>query len=1115
MVEKEGGAEIPNPRVLAQTKTNRPLVSPDTYSGDRNWTDWVEHFEAAALVNGWDEPTKLLWLPVRLTGKAQTAWRRLAPEAKQDFQAAKDALQKRFEPESKRQLYVVEFQTRKRRPDEQWSDFGDELRILADKAFPAIDEKAKDLLSLERYLKTEGSKISVVSDVPVEERETLMAMIHSLSERMGKLETSERPAQARAVWQGRTLCQGLRGWLAEAEAGKLDTLYAKDQAYGDQAFSVDLVVIDSLKVESILGLDFLEKHHGIIDLSKMVLQLEGVSIQLQHHADSSNSSDMLANEVSVSLIETVKIPAYSEIQTMAYTGSIPVLMCNPLPTETVVHKGTRIARATRLQDESLLAPVTDAMSQEKKIPKVSESKSKLLWEMVQNCAADLSKEEMEMLYHVLMAYADVFAESNNELGRTNMVKQSVDTGNNPPIRQQFRRMPPFRREQARKLIEDMLKREIMQPSSSPWASPVVIATKKDGSLRFCVDYRKLNSITPTFQRLMDLVLSGIQWKSCLVYIDDIVIVGKCFQQHLSNLELVLDRLRQAGLRLKTSKCHLFREEVTFLGHRISRQGISTDPKKVFAVQNWKTPNSIQDVRQFLGLVGYYRKYIPHFAAIARQLHQLTERGREFQWTQECIHAFDELKSRLLSAPILSFPDFEKPFILDTDACQYGIGAVLSEDHDGEEKVVAYGSRTLSKAERKYCVTRKELLAVVTFTKHFRPYLLGRHFTLRTDHSSLQWLYNMKEPEGQLARWLEQLQEYDFAVIHRRGCNHEMLMPFPVLAQMKMKPTSQVVLAAKAWAYQLFSHSGFRQELGMRRACASCSRRMKMWGLCSGQWAEAYAIPNQEAIAIATTLIDEFFCRFSIPQQLHSDQGRQFESDVMKEAKLPVDLVYGSTLTEPQPQHEYARQLQKILQGAFQAARDNMGTATERMKEVYNQRVHGKQYEPDDLVWLHTPVVPKGKPRKLHCPWTGPFRVVKRLSAVTYRILDLRRIAARRRKRMVVHFDRLKPCPSDIRLDLDDIDAKNPEAEGPTSTNQSHHRPEYPGTTLQFFDDSDDLEIAEQEIVQQPACGQRVLEVHGHEDVQAGVATPQDEQPAADQPLPRRYPQRIRHPPDRY
>ena len=250
-----------------------------------------------------------------------------------------------------------------------------------------------------------------------------------------------------------------------------------DFRLADQALLADqLVVVDSIKVESILGLSFLEKHEGIINISKMLLQLEGVS---QHHADSSNSSDMLANEVSVSFIETVKIPAYSEIQTMAYTsstckgvwlvegsrpdipiivagamvtssigeplGSIPVLMCNPLPTETVIRKGTRIARATRLQDESVLAPVTDAMSQEKKIPNVSESKSKLLWEMVQNCAADLSMEEMEMLYHVLMAYADVFAESNDELGRTNMVKQSVDTGSNPPIHQQFRRMPPFQR----------------------------------------------------------------------------------------------------------------------------------------------------------------------------------------------------------------------------------------------------------------------------------------------------------------------------------------------------------------------------------------------------------------------------------------------------------------------------------------------------------------------------------------------------------------------------------------------------------------------------------------------------------------------------------------------
>lgn len=158
------------------------------------------------------------------------------------------------------------------------------------------------------------------------------------------------------------------------------------------------------------------------------------------------------------------------------------------------------------------------------------------------------------------------------------------------------------------------------------------------------------------------------------------------------------------------------------------------------------------------------------AAIAKPLYRLTERG-EFNWTVECDAAFMELKFRLVSAPILAFPDFTKTFILDTDASQFGVGAVLSQLHNGQERVVAYASRVLSKAERQYSVTRKDLLAVVTFVKHFRHYLLGRHFVVQTDHSSLQWLYNFKEPEGQTARWSEYHQEFDFEVIHRSGCNH--------------------------------------------------------------------------------------------------------------------------------------------------------------------------------------------------------------------------------------------------------------------------------------------------------------------------------------------------------
>ena len=164
-----------------------------------------------------------------------------------------------------------------------------------------------------------------------------------------------------------------------------------------------------------------------------------------------------------------------------------------------------------------------------------------------------------------------------------------------------------------------------------------------------------------------------------------------------------------------------------------------------------------------GLSKILRRLRDHYTVYPRKV--------PFQWTKECQSSFDALRNKHVSAPILTFPDYSKQFILDTDASDTGIGGVFSQVQDGEERVVAYASRSLSKAERRYCVTRKELLAVVHFTKHFRPYLLGHHFVLRTDHSSLTWLQNFKEPEGQLARWLEKLQEFDFEIVHRRGRKH--------------------------------------------------------------------------------------------------------------------------------------------------------------------------------------------------------------------------------------------------------------------------------------------------------------------------------------------------------
>ena len=177
-----------------------------------------------------------------------------------------------------------------------------------------------------------------------------------------------------------------------------------------------------------------------------------------------------------------------------------------------------------------------------------------------------------------------------------------------------------------------------------------------------------------------------------------------------------------------------------------------------------------EIKRFLGLCSYYRRFVKDFATVAKPLTRLTEKNVPFTWSEAEQNSFDTLKD-LTSTPVMAYPDSSATFILDTDASNVGIGAVLSQIIEGEERVIAYGSRILTKAERQYCITRRELLAVVHFSRYFRHYLTGRKFILRTDHASLRWLKSFKEPEGQLARWLEVLDTFDFDLQHRPGIKH--------------------------------------------------------------------------------------------------------------------------------------------------------------------------------------------------------------------------------------------------------------------------------------------------------------------------------------------------------
>ena len=295
----------------------------------------------------------------------------------------------------------------------------------------------------------------------------------------------------------------------------------------------------------------------------------------------------------------------------------------------------------------------------------------------------------------------------------------------------------------------------------------------DGLYQFKVMPFGLCNAPATFERLMDKVLRGLVWKRCMCYLDDIIVFGKSFQETLENLELVFRKVRSAGLKLKPSKCSLFKDRLLYLGFIVDGAGVSSDPDKLESIRKWPKPCSLTDVRAFLGFCNYHRKFIKNYASVAEPLVALTRGRCQFRWTTYESSSFEELCQALLNAPMLKHPHPDGTFVLDTDASLTALGGVLSQRFPGDdtEHIVVFASKTLNKSQRNYCATYKELLAIVEMIRHFRHYLWGRHFEVRTDHASLRWLRNYKDADGLLARWLARLQEYDFKIIHRAGKLH--------------------------------------------------------------------------------------------------------------------------------------------------------------------------------------------------------------------------------------------------------------------------------------------------------------------------------------------------------
>ena len=284
----------------------------------------------------------------------------------------------------------------------------------------------------------------------------------------------------------------------------------------------------------------------------------------------------------------------------------------------------------------------------------------------------------------------------------------------------------------------------------------------------------------TFEMLVDCVLRGLPGEICQLYLDDIIIhSGRDVYEHIRRLDLVLERFQAAGLTIKTSKTQLLRDALVWLGHRCSAEGIAPDPDKIKVMQELAMPRTLEQVRSMLGLFGYYRRMIPNFHRMAAPLYALTKSGVDVaaaSQNEECERAVEELKTALTTAPGLAYPDFSRPFILHTDACKEGIGAVLTQkDDEGQERPIAYWGRALHAAERNYTVTEWEALAVVAAVKNWRPYLWGRKFKCVVDHSALKFMLNLRcaegGPVGRLGRWSLQLSQYDMEIEYRPGRVH--------------------------------------------------------------------------------------------------------------------------------------------------------------------------------------------------------------------------------------------------------------------------------------------------------------------------------------------------------
>ncbi|MEE4247031.1 MAG: reverse transcriptase domain-containing protein [Kangiellaceae bacterium] len=620
-----------------------------------------------------------------------------------------------------------------------------------------------------------------------------------------------------------------------------------------------------------IGADFITRHKVKIDLANKKIDIHGQSIPLKEN--SAHANILLLKVVDITHIapnseKFLKVRS-AEGQTTDFQGFVEgnevldrkellaakglaefdeygetwIRIANLSDTEKVLHKDELVGEFTPITDEIDITVIEANSNPRKGSPSGTDSSEEPPIAKLQNMIAKfklddtkLTSEQKLKVARLLVEHEKVISQGDWDLGKTTEGEFKIELTDEFPIREPVRKIAPQQRDFVSKTVNELLEKDLIEPSESEWSCPIVLARKKSGEWRFCCDYRKLNDKTKKdsfplpliqesleslagnawfctldmvgaywsvpvrqsdkeklafrthdglfhwkvlpfgvangpacFQRIMHRVLGEYAYKFALLYLDDVICYGKTFEDTFNHLGLILGKLEAAGMKIKPEKTQLFRKQVTFLGHEVCEHGIRTSPDKIQKVQEWPQPKNITELRGFLGLAGYYRRFINKFAQISEPLNNLTRKDIKFEWTPACQKAFETLKEKLTSSPLLSYPRFDKDagkFILDVDASDQAVGGNLLQLQDGKETVIAYASQAMNEHQKNYCTTMKEMLALVQFLEHYRPYLVGKKFLVRTDHSALQWIRKCRGARGILGRWNTILDEFPFDVISR-------------------------------------------------------------------------------------------------------------------------------------------------------------------------------------------------------------------------------------------------------------------------------------------------------------------------------------------------------------